>query len=265
VNNIIVNELAIYPVKSLGQISLSTSAIEAFGLQHDRRWMVIDAKHNMLTQRQQSRMCLIQVSPGEDNIVLSAPGMQHIHIQRPDDTVKRQVTVWHDTCNAYDAGDAAAKWITHFLRVPCRLVYFPDDEHRSVDPKFANAQDKTAFSDGFPILLTSVASLEDLNNKMTSPINMRRFRPNIVVSGNITYAEDSWKRIKIGDITMRIVKPCSRCVIPSIDPNTGERGNEPTQALIKYRKKNNKVFFGQNVIPDCAGTISIGMPVEILE
>lgn len=264
-NNIIISELAIYPVKSLAQVPLTTTTIEGFGLQHDRRWMVIDDNQNMLTQRQQTRMCLVHVSLDEDSIFLSAPGMQDTQIKRPDSSVKRQVTVWHDSCNAYDAGDMAADWITNFLNVSSRLVYFPDDEHRSLDPHFANTQDKTAFSDGFPILLTSVTSLDDLNSKMESPIKMLRFRPNIVVSGTAPYAEDNWKRIKIGDITMRVVKPCSRCVIPSIDPNTAERGNEPTQALIKHRKKNNKVFFGQNVIPDSAGVIAVGMPVEILE
>jgi len=262
---IIVSELAIYPVKSLGQITLTTSTLETFGLQHDRRWMVIDTNQHMLTQRQQSRMCLIQVTLATNGILLTAPGITDLEVRQPDSIDKRQVTVWKDTCTAYDAGDAAASWLSKFLNVPCRLVYFPDDEFRAVDPNYAKAGDKTAFSDGFPILLTSIASLDDLNNKIGVPLSMQRFRPNIVVSGNTAYAEDNWKRIKIGDITMRVVKPCSRCIIPSIDPQTADRGEQPTRALVQYRKKGNKVFFGQNVITDKAGIISVGMPIEILE
>ena len=259
------HELVIYPVKSFGPIVFTSSNIDAFGLKNDRRWMVVNDDQQMQTQRQHSRMCLIQVSLEEHGILLSAPDMPELLIQRPDSSVTRRVTVWRDSCNAHDAGDAAAHWISQFLQTSSRLVYFPDDEHRQVDPDFANAEDKTAFSDGFPILLTSLASLADLNSKMSSPIGMQRFRPNIVVSGNAAYAEDNWKRIRIGDLDFRVVKPCSRCVIPSIDPQTGLRGDEPTQALIKHRKSDNKVFFGQNLIPDNTGTLSVGMPVEILE
>lgn len=264
-SEILVSDLAIYPVKSLAQISLKTSAVEAFGLQSDRRWMVIDTNQYMITQRQQSRMCLIQVTLTSDGIQLSAPGMNQINLQQPDATVKRQVTVWRDNCTAYDAGDPAARWLGKFLNIDCRLVYFPDNTLRAVDPEYAQPDDKTAFSDGFPILLTSTPSLEDLNSKMEQPLSMQRFRPNIVISGCEPYAEDNWRRIKIGDITMRVVKPCSRCIIPSIDPQTGERGDEPTRVLVKYRKRDNKVYFGQNVIADTTGNITVGMPVEVLE
>jgi hypothetical protein len=134
-----------------------------------------------------------------------------------------------------------------------------------VDQTYAQAGDKTAFSDGFPLLLISQASLDDLNQRMEKPLGMNRFRPNLVVKGNSAFAEDAWKKIRIGDIELRIVKPCSRCVIPSINIETAEREAEPTKTLVSYRKRDNKIFFGQNVIADNTGTLEVGMDVELLK
>jgi uncharacterized protein YcbX len=135
-----------------------------------------------------------------------------------------------------------------------------------VDLGYAQQGDRTAFSDGFPLLLISQASLDDLNSRLTQnqqqPVTMNRFRPNLVVSGCEAFAEDGWKKIRIGEITFRIVKPCSRCVIPNIDIETAERGNEPARMLASYRKRDNKIFFGQNVIAENEGELTIGMPVE---
>jgi uncharacterized protein YcbX len=174
-------------------------------------------------------------------------------------------TVWKDQCQAFDAGDAAANWLSKFLSVKCRLVYFPDGEFRQVDLKYANTGDKTAFSDGFPLLLISQESLDDLNHRLSVPIAMNRFRPNIVIKGCQPFAEDSWKEIRIGGIIFRLVKPCSRCVIPSINIETAEKEDEPLKTLISYRKRDNKIFFGQNVIAEKKGQIEVGMPVEIIE
>lgn len=260
-----VTELAVYPVKSFAQISLTSARVESFGLQHDRRWMVVDHNGKFITQRQQSRMCLVQPELIENGVRLSVPGMPSIDILKPQSTERFQVTVWHDHCNVLDAGDEAAAWLSQFLDIDCRLVYFPDDEVRTVDQTYAKPSDKTAFSDGFPLLLISQASLDDLNSRMQTPIPMVRFRPNLVVNGCGAFAEDKWRRLRIGDVTYRVAKPCSRCVIPSIDIQTAERGAEPTRTLLAYRKRDNKIYFGQNVIADGMGEIQVGMPVEILE
>lgn len=260
-----VSELNIYPVKSLRQISLQKSKLGMFGLENDRRWMVVDDQGMMLTQRQISRMCLIQPSLQENGIKLSVEGKPDITINIPDSGEVKSVTVWDDECRAYDAGVEAANWLSEFLLRDCRLVYFPDDEFRQVDLQYANQGERTAFSDGFPLLLISQASLDDLNRRLSQPITMNRFRPNLVVSGCDAYAEDQWRKIRIGNINFRIVKPCSRCVIPNIDIETGRRGNEPAATLVSYRRKDNNIFFGQNVITEGVGELTIDMPVEIIK
>lgn len=257
--------LNIYPVKSLRQISLSKSWLEPFGLQHDRRWMLVDNQGKMITQRQQPRMCLIQPKLIEPGIILHAAGMPDLQVDKPVSGSRRQVTVWEDHCQAYDAGDDVANWLSDFLDIQSRLVYFPDDESRQVDMNYAKEGERTAFSDGFPLLLISQASLDDLNQRLQTPVSMDRFRPNMVVSGCEAFAEDSWKKIRIADVTFRIVKPCSRCIIPNIDIETGKKSNEPAKTLSTYRRLNDQILFGQNVIAEAEGELTLGMPVEVIK
>jgi len=263
--SIFVSDLSIYPLKSCREINKNSSRVEKFGLQNDRRWMVVDQHGVMLTQRKIAKMCLIQPELTDSGLVLKAVNMDNLVVEIPPSSKNVNVKVWEDHCKAYDAGNEAASWLSQFLSTTCRLVYFPDNEFRQVDLDYANKGDKTAFSDGFPLLLISQASLDDLNQRLSTPITMNRFRPNIVITGCKPFAEDSWKKIKIGDITFRIVKPCSRCVIPSINIETAVREDEPTKTLARYRKQDNKIFFGQNVIADGLGIIAVGMPVEIIE
>lgn len=260
-----VSGLSIYPVKSCRDVNLNSSVVEKFGLKNDRRWMVVDSNGAMLTQRKIARMCLIQPELTENGLFLSTATMGNIFVETPDGTHKSKVKVWHDQCHAYDAGDNAANWLSEVLLTQCRLVYFPDNEFRQVDLEYANKGDQTAFSDGFPLLLISQASLDDLNQRLTTPLMMNRFRPNLVVAGCEPFAEDSWKRIRIGDITFRVVKSCSRCVIPSINIDTAEREAEPVKTLAEYRKRDGKIFFGQNVIADSIGEIKLGMNVEVID
>lgn len=237
------SQLNIYPVKSCAQITLNSASTSPFGLQYDRRWMLIDNSGFMLTQRKHPRMCLIRCELQQGKLSLNAPGMPSINIQAG--TQQLSATVWDDTCQAFDCGDTTANWLSDFLQTPARLVYFAEDEIRQVDLNYAQAGDKTAFSDGFPYLLISQASLDDLNSRLSTPVSMQRFRPNLVVSGTEPYAEDQWKNIRIGEIEFSLVKPCGRCVIPSIDPLTARKSAEPVKMLASYRRQNNKVLFGQ--------------------
>lgn len=266
---LIVSELSVYPVKSCAGISQKLSKVEAFGLSHDRRWMIVDGKGVMLTQRKLAKMCLIKTELVDDVLYLKHFAMDDFKVVQPVSANKVKVKVWYDECIACDAGDHAANWLSQILGVTCRLVYFPENEIRQVDLKYANQGDKTAFSDGFPLLLISQASLDDLNARLQQPISMQRFRPNLVVQGCAPFAEDSWKKIRIGSTVFRIVKPCSRCVIPSINIETGERETEPTKTLLGYRRRENKIYFGQNVIAEIDQTasseIKVGMTVEIIE
>lgn len=259
-----VSALSIHPVKSLGAIALDSVNVDRFGLHNDRRWMVVDAAGVMRTQRQLPRMTLVQTELIDGVLRLSAPGCDALTITVNLDSERSIVRVWNDRCSAIDCGDEAALWLSRFLGEPSRLVYFPDSELRQVDPDYANRGEGTAFSDGFPLLLISQPSLNDLNGRLASPVTMQRFRPNLVVDGCAPYAEDGWQKIRIGGLTLRIVKPCSRCVIPTIDLETGEKGAEPIKTLAGYRMRENKIFFGQNVIAEGEGTIEVGMAVEVL-
>jgi len=264
-SHIEVSQLFIYPAKSMGHIALDASAVDRFGLHNDRRWMLVDNQGVYITQRQYPRMCLISASLMGNQLVLQAPEMPVIRVAeaKPDQTVS--VKVWNDQCKAYDCGEAIAQWLSEFMAIKCRLVYFPENENRRVDQGYARPEEHTAFSDGFPILLISQASLDDLNSRLETPVPMTRFRPNLVISGCEAFAEDKWKTLKTGNLVLRVVKPCSRCGIPGIDTETGEKGKEPLLTLSQYRREDNKIFFGQNVIANNTGQLEIGMPVEILE
>jgi uncharacterized protein YcbX len=265
-SQLIVSELAIYPVKSMRQVPVEKAVIDMGGLENDRRWMVVDSDGRMITQRQQSRLSLIQPELIEGGICLQATGLQELKVEIPKQN-HTTVSVWNDRCNAYDAGNEAGQWLSQFLGVECRLVYFPGNEVRTVDQNYAQQGDRTAFSDGFPVLVISQASLDDLNSRMQEPVPMARFRPNVVVSGCEAFAEDSWKQLKIAGLHMRIVKPCSRCVIPSIDIESGERSKnfEPTKTLSSFRRRDNQIFFGQNAVIDGEGEIKVGMSVEVIK
>ena len=173
--------------------------------------------------------------------------------------------IWDENCKAQRCGEAADAWLSEFLELPCRLVFMPDSLARKVDPTYASESDLTAFSDGFPLLLLSEASLAELNGRLDVPVAMQRFRPNLVVTGCGAFAEDGWKWLRIGEMTLRVVKPCSRCIITTIDPATAERGEEPLQTLSEYRRQGNKVYFGQNLLHDGTGQLAVGMRVEVLE
>lgn len=258
--------LHLYPVKSLAGVDLTHARLDGFGLEHDRRWMVVDHQGRFLTQRELPRMALIQVALNDQGIRLSAPGASALKVVTPAEPAPRlKVEVWRDRCEATTAGPSADAWLSQFLGVECRLVYMADDVRRQVDQAYAGPQHHTSFADGFPLLLISEASLQDLNSRLQEPVSMTRFRPNLVVSGCSPYAEDQWSRIRIGKMELQLVKPCSRCSITTVDPATGVRGSEPLATLAGYRRRGKQVYFGQNLLYDQPGELGVGMQVEILE
>lgn len=255
----------LYPVKSLAGLSVDSWMGGVHGLEYDRHWMLVDEKGEFVTQRRLPRMALIQTALRGDALVLSAPGMQELIVAKEYPGAPLEVLVWEDRVQALDAGVQVADWLSGFLGEPLRLVYFPPHARRPVDPDYAEMDDRTAFSDGFPYLLISEASLQELNGRLEQPLPMGRFRPNLVVSGTEPFAEDRWRRIRVGGLSFRVVKPCSRCIITTIDPLTARRGAEPLRTLSGYRRRGNKVFFGQNLIHDGIGGLSVGDQVEVLE
>lgn len=254
-----------YPVKSLRGEECESLEVGPRGLRFDRHWMIVDAQRRFLTQRQRARMSLIAARADTGGTLhLQSAGMPDIQV-RMAEGARAPVTVWGDTLDAIDAGPQAAAWLSEFLGLECRLVRFPADQVRQVDPDFANPSDQVGFADGFPFLLIAQATLDDLNARLADPVPMLRFRPNLVVGGTEPNAEDHWRRIRIGDLSFRVAKPCSRCIIPTIDPATAQRGSEPLRTLMTYRRRDNKIYFGQNLIHDATGRLAVGMPVEVLE
>lgn len=264
-----VAELRIHPVKGLRGDRHRVADIEPWGLVGDRRWMVVDATGRFLTQREHNHMALIEAHNAATGITLTAPGMESLDLPYPaSDAEPIEVVVWRDTVGAVAAGAAANAWISAALGLPSRLVYLADTRARKIDPAFAKVGETVNFADGFPVLLGSLESLADLNARLAVPIPIDRFRPNIVVGGTAPWVEDCWRRIRIGDVLFRIVKPCERCIVTTIDPETGLRPDksEPLRTLGTFRRdRRGGVIFGQNLIPENAGRIATGDRVEVIE
>jgi len=261
-------QINLFPIKSCRGISLEYAELDRRGLTQDRRWMLVNDQGQFVTQRQLSKMSLINTQMTKEQIIVSFPDMEPLRLPLQMDKGREvQVRVWKDDCLALEAANEINQWFSHALGQDLRLVYMPDSTERQVDPDYAQKSDITGFSDGFPLLLISEASLEDLNDRLENPLTMHRFRPNLVVRGCPAFAEDSWKRVCIGDIEFDVVKPCSRCIVTTINPDTGERSpdSEPLRTLSLYRRKGNKVYFGQNLIHRDTGKLEIGASIEVLD
>lgn len=248
----IITELHVYPVKSCRGIALEQARIAIAGFAHDREWLIVDSNGRFVTQREVPRLALIAPAISDRELTLTAPG--HGSISMPLDLrgAPVEVTCWRDRCAAFDAGAAAAAWLEGFLGAVYRLVRFNQDRPRPSDPRWT--QDVRAlnqFSDGFPWLVIGEASLRDLNGRLAVPLPMNRFRPNIVVGGLTAYAEDRVHELYDQDVRLRMVKPCTRCAIPTTDQATGERTTgEPLRTLRTYRydPQLKGVTFGQNAV-----------------
>ncbi len=258
-----VKQLFSYPLKSAAGNSAQSLNLVARGPEFDRQWMVVNSNGKFLTQRQLPKMCLIETQVKGTQLVLSAPEMETLLVGRTD--VKANTTVWKDSVLANDCGDDAADWLGRFLGKDCRLVEMPQSYQRLVDTDYASKGETVGFADGFPLLVVSQASLDDFSEKLGRPIGADRFRPNFVIQGCEPYAEDGWREIEVGGIRLSLVKPCSRCIIPSIDQVTGAKEMEVNQALLEYRRRDRKTYFGQNALHRSLGQIDIGAEVKVIE
>jgi len=260
-----------YPLKSGKGQSLQEIGLDKLGLDGDRRWMLVDeASGRFLTQRAVVKMSQLSALWNETGgLTLSAPGYGSIDVPLPSarEEQRRGVVIWRDSLRVPDAGDEAGAWVSEFIGNATRLVHVPVELARTTAAGYGKDDDKVAFADGFPLLLIGQASLQDLSNRVGRPLEMLRFRPNLVVEGSQAFAEDGWKRIRIGDVEFRVVKPCSRCIMTTVDPQTGERdpSREPFATLQQYRSTPDGPMFGQNLVNDSNGRLEVGMPVEVLE
>ncbi|MET0395027.1 MAG: MOSC N-terminal beta barrel domain-containing protein [Chitinophagaceae bacterium] len=262
-----VSELFVYPVKSLGGISLPAAELTDRGFRYDRRWMLVDEQHRFLTQRQYPQMALLQpVITGEGiRIHNRQDAGEKILLPFTASGETLDVQIWDDRCSAVAVGRVADEWFSRALQMNCRVVFMPDESLRRVDPAYAlHGNDFSAFSDDYPLLLISQASLDDLNSRLAAPLPMDRFRPNMVITGSHPYEEDEMAHFTIRGIDFYGVKPCSRCVVTTIDQQTGEKQPEPLRTLASYRRRNNKILFGQNVLCNQPGTVQVGDAVSVV-
>jgi uncharacterized protein YcbX len=262
-----------YPVKSCRGESVPELLVEPWGLAGDRRWMLVDEDGAVITAREVNRMVLIDPAITPDGLVVTAPDLPTLTVPTPAPAAQTPVNLWSSHLTAAPAGPEADAWFGKAMGRTARLVHLDDPTRRPTSPDFSEPGDRVSFADGYPLLLATEESLAALNDVVLEtcqgagePLPMTRFRPNVVVAGAEPWAEDDWRRVRIGDATFRAVKGCARCVITTIDPVSGRRAKEPLRSLARARRWDGTTWFAINLVPDTSGVvIRVGDEVEVLE
>jgi uncharacterized protein len=253
--------LYVYPIKACGGIALEQANVVERGLEGDRRYLIVDRNGRFITQREMHSLSLVRTELDGRTLRVRAPSGAQLELPRElaesAEHEPARYRVWDSEGNALRHA-AGSRFFSEYLNADVSLLYMPESERRAVNPARGRPGDIVSFADGYPMLLISEASLSDLNARLDEPLEMLRFRPNLVIAGTEPYAEDGMSRVTIGDVTFRGVKRCDRCVVTTIDPQTGELGKEPLRTLAKYRKEDGKVWFGMNLIHDGTGTLRLG-------
>lgn len=260
-DNLRIGQLFIHPIKSCGGIAVEEAPLIETGFEYDREWMVVDHAGAFVSQRALPRMALIQPTLRASDLVLRAPGMLALHLRLDAVEGDCKVRVWNDSVDAFDMGDLAAQWFSDFLGQPLRLARFDPDVRRIADRQWTKEiESRTAFADGFPLLVTSMASLNELNRRLAGAghdaVPMQRFRPNIVIDGlDDAHGEDFIDTLTIesadGPVVIKLVKPCGRCTIPDVNPATAEQGHAVADTMSAYRANariGGALAFGQNAV-----------------
>jgi uncharacterized protein YcbX len=258
------SEIWIYPVKSLGGIRLTSSKVMEKGLPHDRRWMLVDENGTFMTQRIHPQMALFKISIRGDQMEVAKKQVANdnpsisFNISDPPVGNLIHAQVWNDAVDVVEVNPEISQWFSSHLNIKCKLVSFPEKNSRPVDPGFQINHEQVSLADAYPFLIIGQSSLDDLNTRLEVKLPMNRFRPNFVFTGGEPYEEDTWREFAIGSNRFVGTKPCARCSVPTINQDTAEKGIEPSLTLSKYRKRENKVYFGQNVIAVDHGEVSVG-------
>ena len=260
------SEIFIYPIKSLGGISVDSATVEPRGLKYDRRFLLVDENRMFMTQRDFPQMALLKLSFTKIgfNVIHTR---DHSQITIPFESKSTEiikVRIWDDFCNSVRVNKDLDTWFSNALNIKCSLVYMPDDARRYVEKNYIDEEHIVSFADAYPYLIIGQSSLDDLNERLVLPLPMDRFRTNFVFTGGKPYEEDNWKDFKIGELSFKAVKPCARCAITTTNQDTGERSSEPLKTLSKYRNVNNKVMFGMNVVCNTAGLVSVNQKIDVL-
>ncbi|MCD0487381.1 MOSC domain-containing protein [Pedobacter sp. MC2016-14] len=267
-NNFYLSEINVYPVKSLGGISLQQAEVAEKGLKYDRRWMLIDETGTFVSQRKHPELALLGVTIDNGRLSIHHKSDLANRVSFDLETHRGEsiaVNIWDDISQGLEVSKEVSEWCADFMKTNVRLVQMPAQEKRLVDPKYAANQEIVGFADGFPFLLISQASLDGLNGKLSQPVPMDRFRPNFVFTGGDAHIEDSFDSFYLGDVSFKAVKPCARCVLTTVDQQTGLKGAEPLKTLAGYRTINKKVMFGQNLIHEGSGFVNVGDELKMVK
>ncbi len=262
-----VQNLYLYPIKSLGGIAVQEALVEERGFKYDRRWMLVDPSGEFLTQRQHPQLALLQVALGESELTVFSkvdPSREISFDLEMNSGKEMQVKVWGDEVAALQVAQTVSDWFSDFLGMDVELVVMPESSHRKLDPRYAVQEESVSFADGMPYVIIGQASLDELNGRLADPVGMDRFRPNLVFSGGDAYAEDQFKKLQIGEVDFQVVKPCARCVMITVDQEKGAKGKEPLATLATYRSLGSKVYFGQNAVALTQGIVRVGDPIHQL-
>lgn len=258
------DSIHVYPIKSCGGVSLEHATLVERGLEHDRRFMLVDENGRFVTLRTEPRLPFVALAIRENGYGVRFPDGEELLLPRhPDEGELREVTVWGDTLRARVLPDASAAF-SRFLGRAVSLVHQPDETVRPVKPSRARPSDQVSLADAYPLLLMSRASVDDLSARVGRPMDMRRFRPNLVFRGGEPYMEDFFAEVRIGEVTFRGPKGCSRCVATTIDPEDGTKSVEPLRTLAKYRRSEGEVYLGMNLLHDGPGSLSVGDPLTVI-
>lgn len=263
------SSIHVYPVKSLRGADASSVQVRPYGLAGDRRWIVVDADRKFVTIRECPAMLGVRAETSAEGLIFHVRGRRAFAVALPPAAAPTvMVRIWNDTVPAKLLEGDGGALLSEALGRPVALAHLADPTARPVEAAYGRAGDHVSFADAFPLLLASRASLMDLERRLGHSLAMERFRPNVVIEGGEPWAEDRWRRIRIGGVDFRVAKPCARCAIPTRDPETGAElaDGEPLRALAAFhRGAGGKIMFGQNLIPDGGGALSVGDPVEIIE
>lgn len=263
-----------YPIKSCRGQALDTATVEPWGLAGDRRWLVVDEDGDLITARESPRLLLVTpTTRAGAGLSLASPDAPELSVDVPSEPSPVPVRVWRSRLDASLVSGAADAWFSKILGRDARLVYLDDPTQRHPNPAFAQPDDVVNFADGYPLNVATRTSLDALNDLIVAgdrgdegPLPMTRFRPNLVVDGDTAWAEDGWRRMRIGSAVFRVVKGCDRCVMTVTDPDDASRGKEPLRTLAKHRRFDGATWFGMQLLPDTPGAeIRLGDDVEILE
>ena len=257
--SLILSEIWIYPIKSLGGIRLPSAKVHEKGLQYDRRWMLIDETNRFMTQRVHHSMALFKQQLHDTHLSIHYKDQSlkipfsHSHYEEP---IVSQV--WDDEVIVYEISDEFSAWFSLHLNMSCKLVLFPETNPRPVDVHYKVNEEHVSLADAYPFLIIGQSSLDDLNSRLEEAVPMNRFRPNLVFTGGLPYEEESWREFQVGANQFVGVKPCARCVLTTVNQDTAIKGKEPLLTLSKYRRVGDKILFGQNLVAINHGEIHEG-------